>query len=139
MRSPTATPPCSAVPYKTFSSFPDRHVHEFGYPNFARPHKKEQQEQAEWVGNLAILLVRRLGQEKQPMKRLLLKKLFFCTALIPSFGMVGRVTAQTFTVLHSFTPAGGSQPYAGLILSSNTLYGTTILGGRIGFGTVFKV
>src|SRR6266436_4853713 len=75
------------------------------------------------------------------MKRSLLKKLFFCTAVIPSFGMVlvGRVTAQTFTVLHSFTFAGGSQPYAGLIISSNTLYGTTINGGTWGLGTVFAV
>jgi uncharacterized repeat protein (TIGR03803 family) len=42
-----------------------------------------------------------------------------------------------FTNLHSFT--GSGSPYAGLILSSNTLYGTTFQGGDFGAGMVFKV
>jgi len=66
--------------------------------------------------------------------------------LIPA----GRVAAQTFTTLHSFT-AGGFKPYvgttnsdgigphAGLILSGNTLYGTAGSGGLYGYGTVFAV
>ncbi len=45
--------------------------------------------------------------------------------------------AQTFTNLYSFT--GGGFPYAGLILSSNTLYGTAALGGSSGIGSVFAV
>jgi uncharacterized repeat protein (TIGR03803 family) len=51
-----------------------------------------------------------------------------------------------FTNLYSFTafPAGyfnsdGSSPSAGLILSGNTLYGTTEEGGSGGNGTVFKL
>jgi uncharacterized repeat protein (TIGR03803 family) len=45
-----------------------------------------------------------------------------------------------FTNLHNFT--GGSDgyyPYAGLILSGNTLYGTARYGGSSGHGTVFAV
>jgi uncharacterized repeat protein (TIGR03803 family) len=52
-----------------------------------------------------------------------------------------------FTNLYSFTafPVGyftnsdGAGPYAGLILSGNTLYGTAEGGGRSGNGTVFRV
>lgn len=52
------------------------------------------------------------------------------------------VTAQTFTNLHNFAFADGTYPYGGLILFSNTLYGTAEnYGGGPGggFGTVFKV
>src|SRR6266568_1734378 len=48
--------------------------------------------------------------------------------------LAGQVTAQNFTVLHSFS---GTFPQAGLILSSNTLYGTTA--ARWGSNTVFKL
>src|SRR6266853_155005 len=50
-----------------------------------------------------------------------------------------------FTILHSFTanPFGtnsdGAYPIPGLILSSNTLYGTARFGGSSGNGTVFSV
>jgi len=52
-----------------------------------------------------------------------------------------------FTNLHGFTAIPGSpptnsdgaNPYASLILSGNTLYGTTFRGGSSGQGTVFKV
>ena len=52
-----------------------------------------------------------------------------------------------FTILHSFTAASppfyingdGAQPYAGLILSGNTLYGAASQGGSSGYGTVFAV
>ena len=70
--------------------------------------------------------------------------------LIAGLGLMlaGRVTAQTFTTLHSFTKLSGSSPYtnsdgatpyAGLILSGNTLYGTAFYGGSSGRGTVFAV
>jgi uncharacterized repeat protein (TIGR03803 family) len=73
--------------------------------------------------------------------------LFLLPALIAGLGLItaGRVTAQTFTTLHSFTATPGSTnsdgvaPYAGLILSGNTLYGTAELGGSSGYGTVFAV
>jgi uncharacterized repeat protein (TIGR03803 family) len=59
----------------------------------------------------------------------------------------GRVTAQTFTILHAFTtPAGlqetnsdGAISQAGLVLSGNALYGTTSAGGMSDDGTIFKV
>src|SRR5258708_1130646 len=40
-----------------------------------------------------------------------------------------------FTNLHSFTGSDGANPWAGLVLSGNTLYGTTYYGGRSGDGT----
>jgi uncharacterized repeat protein (TIGR03803 family) len=63
-------------------------------------------------------------------------------ALTVAFGLLltGQVTAQTFTNLYSFTGGNdGGAPYAGLILSSNTLYGTTPAGGSSSNGTVFAV
>src|SRR5450759_2288652 len=71
-----------------------------------------------------------------------IKNLFLLPALIAGLGLIlaGRVTAQTFTTLHSFTyGSDGAFPYAGLILSGNTLYGTAYDGGSSGNGTVFKV
>jgi uncharacterized repeat protein (TIGR03803 family) len=63
-------------------------------------------------------------------------------ALITGIGLImaGQAPGQTFTTLHSFSGASdGSQPLAGLILSSNTLYGTASEGGSSQNGTVFKV
>jgi uncharacterized repeat protein (TIGR03803 family) len=66
-----------------------------------------------------------------------------------NFLPAGRVTAQTFTTLHSFTATNGvagtnsdgAYPYGGLITnaSGNTLYGTASRGGSSGQGTVFAV
>src|SRR5207253_2008351 len=48
--------------------------------------------------------------------------------------------ATGFTNLHSFTLGDGAFPYAALILSSNTVYGTTAgNSGTAGYGTVFAV
>ena len=45
-----------------------------------------------------------------------------------------------FTNLHSFTGSSdGANPYGGLILSGNTLYGMANVGGSRGMGTVFAV
>src|ERR1035441_8571508 len=68
-------------------------------------------------------------------------------ALIAGLGLIpaGRVMAQTFTTLYSFTATSnfinsdGANPEAGLILLGNTLYGTAFNGGSSGFGTVFAV
>src|SRR5258706_14262982 len=52
--------------------------------------------------------------------------------------LAGNTDGQGFTNLYSFTGGSdGSAPYAGLILSSNTLYGTAAFGGSSGNGTVF--
>jgi uncharacterized repeat protein (TIGR03803 family) len=53
-------------------------------------------------------------------------------------GLVRQVPAQTFQTLHSFNASDGANPYAGSILSSNILYGTTLSGG-FGIGTVFAL
>ena len=55
--------------------------------------------------------------------------LLLLPALIAGLNLIpaGRVTAQTFTTMHSFTyGSDGANPAAGLILSSNTLYGTAV-------------
>ncbi len=59
-------------------------------------------------------------------------------------GIYGKVFALNtdgtgFKILHSFGASDGALPLAGLILSGNTLYGTTFYGGTSGNGTVFQV
>jgi uncharacterized repeat protein (TIGR03803 family) len=50
------------------------------------------------------------------------------------------ITLHSFTTLHSgITNSDGATPYAGLVLSSNTLYGTTSIGGSFVSGTVFSI
>src|ERR1044071_5904591 len=80
------------------------------------------------------------------------KSLFVLPALIAVLNLIpsGRVAAQTFTTLHSFTAfyacanLEGAGPN-GLVLSGNTLYGTANSGGlsgicpEVGAGTVFSV
>ncbi len=64
---------------------------------------------------------------------------FLLPAVMVGFGLIsaGWMTAQTFTTMHSFTGSDGANPQAGLILSGNTLYGTS--GGGPYYGTVFAV
>src|SRR5947209_6289503 len=58
---------------------------------------------------------------------------------VVGLGLAGRLQAQTFSTLHSFTSGSdGSVPYANLVLSGNTLYGTACTGGN-GNGSVFAV
>jgi len=70
------------------------------------------------------------------------KNLFLLPALIAAFGLIptGRVAAQTFTTLHSFTGFDGAYPYDGLLLLANKLYGTAANGGGAGGpGAVFAI
>jgi len=55
--------------------------------------------------------------------------------------LAGRVTAQKFTTLRSFSGPDGAVPQAGLITNSsgNTFYGTAYSAGNSGNGTVFRV
>jgi uncharacterized repeat protein (TIGR03803 family) len=83
------------------------------------------------------------------MKRTLtfLKNLFLSHAMIAGFGLIlaGRVTAQTFTTLYSFTKISNGSGPNGLVLSGDTLYGTAGYGGSSfvlygeGSGTVFAI
>jgi uncharacterized repeat protein (TIGR03803 family) len=81
------------------------------------------------------------------------KKSFVLPGLIAGLGLIpaGRVPAQTFTTLHSFTAADtpptittittdsdGISPTA-LVLFGNMLYGTAQGGGTSGRGTLFKL
>ena len=77
--------------------------------------------------------------------------------LLTGLGLIlaGRVTAQTFTTLHSFTAAStyytnsegnmypinsdGGNPAGEVILSGNTIYGTALYGGSSANGTVYKI
>jgi uncharacterized repeat protein (TIGR03803 family) len=69
--------------------------------------------------------------------------LLLVSAFIAGLGFMptGRLTAQSFKTLHSFSgnPSDGAEPSAGLILSGNILYGTTFEGGNANWGTVFAV
>ncbi len=72
---------------------------------------------------------------------------FYALALLAGLGVMltSDLTAQSFTNLHSFTALNnntnndGANPFARLILSGNTLYGTAQAGGSSGNGTVFAV
>jgi uncharacterized repeat protein (TIGR03803 family) len=76
-----------------------------------------------------------------------IKNPFLLATLSAGLGMLlaGRMTAQTFTTLHSFnalnnsTNSDGANPFSGLIGSGKTLYGTAAAGGSIGYGTVFAI
>ena len=73
----------------------------------------------------------------------------FILPLIACLSLIGgvRVKGQAFTNLYSFrsqygalgTNTDGASPQAGLILSGNTFYGTTVFGGNSGNGTVFAI
>src|SRR5450759_3417370 len=78
---------------------------------------------------------------KNELMKTFIINLFLLPALIAGLGLIpaGRVTAQTFTNLHSFTGSDGANPQAGLILSGTTLYGTAFQGGSSGNGTVFAI
>jgi len=83
-------------------------------------------------------------ERKNQSMKMSIKKVIFLPALIATLGLIsaGRVTAQTFTTLYSFTNGSdGGNPYSGVILSDNgnTLYGTAYRGGSSHLGTVFAV
>src|ERR1043166_2775978 len=68
--------------------------------------------------------------------------LLLLTALLAGPGDIvgGPLTAQTFSTLYNFTgESDGAEPFAGLTLSSNTLYGTTPFAGDSGAGPVFAI
>src|SRR5207237_1102571 len=100
-------------------------------------------ERRRFPGNPAVI-----GARRAPLHLFRGFYLFLLPALIAGLGLIlaGRIMAQTFRTLYSFTGldtnhfnSDGAYPYAGLILSGNTLYGTATGGGSSGNGTVFAV
>ena len=68
------------------------------------------------------------------------KKLFFLPVLIaiPNLMPIDWAAGQTYNTVFAFSGTNGASPQAGLILSGNTLYGTTD-GGSDAYGSVFRV
>ena len=54
-------------------------------------------------------------------------------------GGTGFTTLYNFSATDGFSNSDGAAPFAGLVLYSNTLYGTTFWGGSGGNGTVFAI
>ncbi len=64
----------------------------------------------------------------------------FCVLTLQLSTAFAQVTGQSFTNLHNFVSGSdGANPYPGMILSGNALYGTTSGGGSVGNGTVFAI
>jgi uncharacterized repeat protein (TIGR03803 family) len=75
------------------------------------------------------------------MKRLLITSFSLLLGLLViGSPRVALSQTYTYTVLHAFHGRDGRSPYAALLLDKfGTLYGTTTLGGKYHFGTVFKL
>ena len=66
---------------------------------------------------------------------------------LKQFEIPSSVRLSMYSVLYTFTAyncvtdtnSDGAFPYGGVILSSNTLYGTAYNGGNAGYGTVFSI
>jgi uncharacterized repeat protein (TIGR03803 family) len=80
------------------------------------------------------------GEQSRNQKANPMRMKLFCLATWAMSMTAANLHAQTTSVLHGFTGAEGGFPAAVMILSSNTLYGTTsLLAGNENTGTVFKV
>src|SRR5262249_54107277 len=64
----------------------------------------------------------------------------FCFTSLLAAGLTLQASAQTFTNLHAFASNGdGANPWGALVLSHNTLYGTTYTGGSAQGGMIFAI
>src|SRR3974390_2330549 len=81
------------------------------------------------------------------MKTTLIKSLCMSIAAF-GFALAGQVGAQTLSTLYSFTSlptrgartnSDGANPFGGLAISGDTLYGTTQAGGTGPGGTLFQI
>ena len=86
----------------------------------------------------------KIGMEtKNQVQAMKLKIFVLATALLAT--AASTLPAQTVALLHTFSASNGitnwdgAEPRADLVLSGNTLFGTTPLGGTNGYGTVFSV
>lgn len=74
------------------------------------------------------------------MKKSVKTWLRFLTLTIGGLLVLPQARAQSFTNLHAFASNGdGANPWGALVLSHNTLYGTTSMGGSAQGGTIYAV
>ena len=64
---------------------------------------------------------------------------YFLPLILPLLGAASFCHAQSFSLLHSFTPSEGRIPNGDLILSGTTLYGTARAGGAYSSGSVYAL
>jgi uncharacterized repeat protein (TIGR03803 family) len=88
---------------------------------------------------IAMLYPRSMKNRRQSTRPSPLASRFVIAAAALALCWAQMAQAQTHTVLKSFTGSDGGSPYAGLVLTDGTLYGTTTSGGSSDKGTVFKV
>jgi uncharacterized repeat protein (TIGR03803 family) len=88
---------------------------------------------------IAMLYPRSIKNRRQSTRPSPLASRFVIAGAALALCWAQMAQAQTHTVLKSFTGRDGRSPYAGLVLTDGTLYGTTTLGGSSDKGTVFKV
>lgn len=67
--------------------------------------------------------------------------LTLAVVLLLAVGATPTAQAQTYSVLYSFTGStDGAEPFAGLVQATNgNLYGTTLMGGASGYGSIFQI
>jgi len=74
------------------------------------------------------------------MKKFIKTWLRLLTLTMGGLLMLPQARAQSFTNLHAFASNGdGANPWGALVLSHNTLYGTTAMGGAAQGGTIYAV
>jgi uncharacterized repeat protein (TIGR03803 family) len=75
------------------------------------------------------------------VRRIFPVTLLYLCSLLPAQAQSAFNTLHSFTAISgpSATNTDGAVPTGGLVLSSNTVYGTTLIGGAFGQGTVFAV
>jgi uncharacterized repeat protein (TIGR03803 family) len=73
--------------------------------------------------------------------KMCIKKSFVLSVFVVGLELVlaGRLSGQTFKTLHNFSGSDGLHPNGHLVLSGNTLYGTTYGDGNSAHGTVFSI
>lgn len=77
------------------------------------------------------------------MDRIKLENICIWKIVFVVFAAIATATAswaQTFNTLVNFNGTNGSEPYAAVVQGTDgNLYGTTVFGGALGFGSVFKM